>query len=164
MNRETPTPSRNPWIVLVGFLALSIAVMAIGGLVTAPAVADWYQGLTKPSWTPPDWLFGPVWTVLYLAMAVAAWLVWRRWGWQGARCALTLYFVQLGLNFLWSPAFFGLRDPLLGMIVIVPLWLTVAATTAAFFRMHRLAGWIFVPYLAWTSYAVGLNAAILALN
>lgn len=164
MTDRTPPTGRKPWLGLAGFLALSIAVLSLGGAVTAPAIEVWYQGLAKPSWTPPDWLFGPVWTVLYLAMAVAAWLVWRRWGWQGARCALTLYFVQLGLNFLWSPAFFGLRDPLLGMIVIVPLWLAVAATTVAFFRKQTLAGGLFLPYLAWTSYAVGLNAAILALN
>lgn len=164
MTDRTPSTGRNPWLVLAGFLALSIAVLSFGGAVTAPAIEVWYQGLAKPSWTPPDWLFGPVWTALYLVMALAAWLVWRRRGWQGARCALTLYFVQLGLNFLWSPAFFGLRDPLLGMIVIVPLWLAIAATTVAFFRKQVLAGWLFVPYLAWASYATGLNASILALN
>jgi tryptophan-rich sensory protein len=164
MNDRTPPTGRNPWLVLAGFLTLSIAVLSLGGAVTAPAIEVWYQGLAKPPWTPPDWLFGPVWTALYLAMAVAAWLVWRRWGWQGARCALILYLVQLGLNFLWSPAFFGLRDPLLGMVVIAPLWLAVAATTVAFFRKQTFAGSLFVPYLAWASYAVGLNAAILALN
>lgn len=132
--------------------------------MTRPALETWYGGLAKPAWTPPDWVFGPVWTLLYAMMAVAAWLVWRRAGWDGARAALVLYFVQLGLNFLWSPLFFGLRSPGLGLVDIAALVCVLAATVIAFLRVDRLAGWLMAPYLAWVGYAAALNAAIWIAN
>jgi benzodiazapine receptor len=149
---------------LAVFLALSFAASAIGGLFTYPAIPGWYQGLEKPSWTPPDAAFGPVWTVLYIFMAVAAWLVWKRGGWTAQRGPLTLWGVQLVLNSLWSILFFGMRNPALGLMEIVILWLAIFATLIAFWKVSRLAGGLLIPYLAWVSYASALNYSIFRLN
>lgn len=112
---------------------------------------DWYAALAKPSWNPPAWIFGPVWTTLYLMMAVAAWLVWRQGGWATQRKALNLFLVQLALNALWSPIFFGLKNPALAFAEIVLLWLAIAVTTAAFFRAHKPAAILLLPYLTWSA-------------
>lgn len=151
-------------VALAVFLALSFAASAIGGLFTFPAIPGWYQGLEKPSWTPPDALFGPVWTALYILMAVAAWLVWKRGGWTAQRGPLTLWGVQLVLNSLWSILFFGMRNPALGLMGIVILWLAILATLIAFWKVSRLAGGLLIPYLAWVSYASALNYSIFRLN
>jgi translocator protein len=149
------------WIVLAGFVALCLAVGVLAGLVTAPAVAEWYPTLVKPSWRPPNWLFAPAWTVLYIMMAVAAWLVWRA---GNAKSALLLWGGQLLLNFAWSFLFFGARSPGLGLIDITFLWLAIAATIFAFSFKSRLAAFLMVPYLCWVSFAAALNAAIFMLN
>ena len=151
-------------VALAVFLALSFTASAIGGLFTYPAIPGWYQGLEKPSWTPPDAVFGPVWTVLYILMAVAAWLVWKRGGWTAQRGPLTLWGVQLVLNSLWSILFFGMRNPALGLMEIVILWLAILTTLIAFWKVSRLAGGLLVPYLAWVSYASALNYSIFRLN
>ncbi len=148
------------WPALAAFVALCLGVGAIGGWVTAEPVAQWYPSLQKPWFDPPAWVFGPVWTVLYVMMAIAAWQVYV----AGDRAALTSFYVQLGLNLLWSVVFFGLRSPGLALIEIVFLWLAVAVTTAMFMRVRRSAGWLMVPYLAWVSFAAVLNAAIWRLN
>lgn len=119
---------------------------------------EWYTKLPKPTWTPPGWLFGPVWTFLYTAMAVAAGLVQSRTGWRHP--ALALYAVQLVLNALWSPLFFGLHRPDLALGDIVVLWLAIVATAVAFGRIIPVAGLLFVPYVAWVTFAAVLNAAI----
>lgn len=152
------------WLVLAGLLAASFLVAFVGGLASTSGVDGWYAAADKPPWTPPNWLFGPVWTVLYTAMAVAAWLVWRRWGWQGARTALLLYAAQLALNAIWTPLFFGAEQLWLGLAVIVALDVVLALTVVAFFRKHRVAGALLVPYLAWVLYASTLNAGVAALN
>lgn len=152
------------WLVLAGLLAASFVVAFVGGLASTNGVDGWYLAADKPPWTPPNWLFGPVWTVLYTAMAVAAWLVWRRWGWQGARVALLLYGAQLLLNAIWTPLFFGAEQLWLGLAVIVALDIVLACTVVAFFRKHRVAGALLVPYLVWTLYATTLNAGVAALN
>jgi translocator protein len=149
------------WIVLAGFVALCLAVGVLAGLVTAPAVAEWYPTLVKPSWRPPNWLFAPAWTVLYIMMAVAAWLVWRA---GNAKSALLLWGGQLLLNFAWSFLFFGARSPGLGLIDIAAMWLAIAATIFAFSFKSRLAAFLMVPYLCWVSFAAALNAAIFMLN
>lgn len=149
------------WLVLAGFVVLCLAVAALGGWVTVQAVAEWYPTLNKPSWTPPSWLFGPVWTVLYIMMAVAAWLVWKA---GQAKVALLLFGAQLLLNLAWSFLFFGARSPGLGLIDIVLLWLAIAATIFAFSLRSRLAAYLMVPYLCWVSFATALNAAIFVLN
>jgi len=150
--------------VLLVFLAASAVVAWVGGMWTASSVGSWYSALDKPSWTPPNFLFGPVWTLLYAAMAVAAWAVWRLGGWRRNPAALTLYSVQLLLNLLWSGLFFGQRSPFWGLIDISLLWLAILATLVLFFRRSRLAGWLMVPYLLWVSYAGALNFAIWRLN
>ena len=154
--------SRASWIALLAFLAVCFAVAGIGGAVTATSVDTWYPTLAKPAFTPPDAVFGPVWTVLYAMMALAAWLVWRRVGWQG--WALYLFFAQLALNLLWSILFFGLQLVGLALVDIVVLVVLIALTTAAFWRVDRRAGLLLVPYLLWVVYASALNGAIWRMN
>ncbi len=148
-------------IGLVVFLAICLAAAGIGGLVTTPNIAVWYAGLVKPSWTPPNWVFGPVWSVLYLCMAVAAWLVWRK---GNALVPLTFFAVQLAFNAAWSWIFFGLHSPAAASIDIVLLWVAIAATTIAFCRRSLVAGVLLLPYLAWVSFAAVLNFAIWRFN
>jgi len=149
---------------LVLLIVLCLAVGAVGGRATSSSVATWYPTLRKPAWNPPPWVFAPVWTVLYLAMAVAAWMVWRKAGFRGARVALGLFAVQLALNAAWSPLFFGLQSPAAGLVAIVVLWIAIVATTAAFWRTVPLAGVLLVPYGLWVSCAAVLNLAIWRLN
>ncbi len=149
---------------LLLFLGLSFAAALIGSLFTGAAITTWYDTIAKPSWTPPNWIFGPVWTLLYLAMAVAAWLVWRQAGWSQAATGLTLFFVQLVLNAAWSALFFGARNPGLAFAEILLLWCAILATLLAFWRVRPLAGMLFVPYLAWVTFASALNYAIWRLN
>jgi tryptophan-rich sensory protein len=153
-------------LALLGFVVLCFAAAGFGALFTTPQTAPggWYSQIQKPSWTPPSWLFGPVWSALYLMMAVAGWWVWRQWGWAAQRGALSLFLVQLVLNAAWSWLFFGLRSPSLGMIGIVLLWIAILLTVLAFFRVSPLAGWLMVPYLLWVSYASALNFTIWRLN
>ncbi len=152
------------WLALIGFLASSFGAAALGGFATASSVKTWYPTLVKPAWNPPAWVFSPVWTLLFILMSVAAWRVWRRRDQAGAGAALRLFFVQLGLNALWSVLFFGLRRPDLALAEIVVLWLCLAQLQRAFSRVDRVAGWLWAPYLAWVTFASGLNAAIVVLN
>lgn len=162
---STPSSGRVRRVLgLAGFLAASATVAILGGLATADAVGTWYQALAKPAWTPPAAVFGPVWTVLYTGMAVAAWRVWDHHGWAGARGALTAYGVQLAVNCAWSPIFFGAHQIGAGLAVILALDVAVFATILALRRLDRTAAAILVPYLAWCLYATTLNAGILALN
>ena len=163
----TSTPSRSGVrraLGLAGFLAASATVASLGGLATADAVGTWYPALAKPAWTPPAAVFGPVWTVLYTGMAIAAWRVWDHHGWAGARGALTAYGVQLAVTCAWSPIFFGAHQIGIGLAVILALDAAVLATILAFGCLDRTAAVILVPYLAWCLYATTLNAGILALN
>lgn len=146
-------------------VALALGVAAIGGWATASSVATWYVTLDKPGFNPPNAVFGPVWTALYILMAVAAWRVWRSETVRTRRrAALTLYGVQLALNLAWSLLFFGLRRPDLAMIDIALLLAAVIATGAAFWRIDRPAGLMMVPYAAWVGFASALNFAIWRLN
>lgn len=154
--------AKNQWLVLGGLILLCLAVGGIGGAASSGAIDGWYRMIAKPSWTPPDWVFGPVWTVLYIMMAVAAWLVWKTG--DRVRPAMVLFFVQLVLNLAWTFLFFNAQSPGLALVEIVFLWLFVAATMLAFFGRHSTAGWLFVPYLAWVSFAGILNAAIWMMN
>jgi tryptophan-rich sensory protein len=151
-------------IALLLFLLATLLTAAIGGLATASSVEDWYPGLIKPPWNPPAAIFGPVWTLLYAMMAVAAWQVWRRREAGDVRLALSLFGVQLALNALWSVLFFGLRQPGLAVAEIVLLWLAIAATIRAFHPFSRVAAWLLLPYLAWVSFAAVLNVTIWRLN
>jgi translocator protein len=154
------SPARSA-VALVVWLALSFSAAAIGGLFMP---GDWYAALKKPSWNPPNWIFGPVWTALYTVMAVAAWLVWRRGSFASHRVALSLFLTQLVLNALWSPLFFGLRQPAAAFGDILLLWLSLLATTIAFWRVRLLAGILLAPYLAWVTFASALNFALWMLN
>jgi tryptophan-rich sensory protein len=144
---------------LAGWLLASYAAAALGAAASAGA-AGFYQQLSRPAWAPPAGLFGPVWTVLYTMMAVAAWLVWRTRGFAGARAALRLFVAQLAANALWSWLFFAWRLGALALGEIVLLWLLVAATLAAFWRERPLAGALLVPYLAWVTFAAALTFAL----
>jgi len=144
-------------------LAICFAAAGLGSLLTASSVNGWYAGLAKPQWTPPNWLFGPVWSVLYALMGVAAWLVWRRGGLE-IRLALTLFAVQLALNVAWSGLFFALRLPGVASAEILLLWLAIGVTTVCFGRISTAAGLLMVPYFAWVGFAAILNLAIWRLN
>jgi benzodiazapine receptor len=148
-------------VALAGWVAVTFAAAAMGGLFLP---GDWYARLQKPAWNPPNWIFGPVWTALYTIMAVTAWLVWKRGGFAGQRGALLLFLLQLLFNALWSPLFFGLHLPGLAFVDLVLLWLALLATVAAFWKAHRLAGAMLLPYLAWITFAGALNFAIWRLN
>lgn len=155
-------------LVLLVFVLLAVGVGMGGALATSEAVTGWYAAAEKPLWTPPNIVFGPVWTALYLMMAVAAWLVWRRRHGVDVRPALLAYFVQLLLNAFWTPVFFGLY-PLIGVAalwlafaIIVALFLAVLFTLLRFWPIHRFAAVLLMPYLAWIVYAASLNAAIAA--
>lgn len=152
------------WSVLVFWLAVVALVAGLGSWSTLPKIPTWYAGLAKPSFTPPNAVFGPAWTVLYLMMASAAWLVSRSIESPARRTALIWFVIQLVFNALWSPAFFGLEAPRLGLAVIVALVVSLAITVAVFWRIDRVAALLLVPYLAWVCYATALNTAIVALN
>jgi translocator protein len=150
---------------LIASLAVVLVAGGIGSLATTKAIPTWYQALKKPSFNPPEWLFGPAWTVLYLLMAVAAFLVWKQgFNAAGVKLALAVFLVQLVLNALWSILFFGFRSPLAGLVNIAVLWLAILATIALFFRVSMPAGVLLLPYIAWVTFAALLNAAILRLN
>lgn len=145
-------------------LVACYAAAALGGVATASSVGTWYETLRKPTFNPPSWVFGPVWTILYGMMAVAAWLVWRDVEAPATRLPLLLFAVQLALNIIWSWLFFGLRQPGWASLEIALLWLAIAATLVAFRRVQPLAGWLLVPYLLWVSFASILNCSLWWLN
>ena len=149
---------------LVGFLGLCFAVSGIGGAITATSVGTWYQALSKPAFNPPDWLFAPVWTLLYLCMAVAGWRIWRRLGWRAGRTPLLVFGLQLLLNLGWSWLFFGQRLIGAALAEMLALLGAILATAVLFWRRDRLAGLLFVPYAGWVGYALLLNAALWRLN
>ena len=155
------TGSARGWLALAGWLLLCFAAAALGGLFMP---GQWYDSLKKPSWNPPAWIFGPVWTVLYTMMAVAAWLVWRRGGFRAQRRPLSLFLLQLALNAAWTPLFFGLHWPGLAFAEIVLLCLAAGATLLAFRPISRVASWLLAPYLAWVTFAAVLNFRLWRLN
>ena len=154
---HSPTPTRSS-LVLLGFIIVTFCAPAAGA---GSPPGDWYASLAKPPWNPPGWIFGPVWTVLYLTMAVAAWLVWRRHGWCRA---LWIYLAQLLLNAAWTPIFFGAREIGWAFAVIVALWIAILFTVMAFLRVNKAAGWMLVPYLAWVTFAAFLNFTLWRMN
>lgn len=151
-------------LVFVAFLVAVLATASIGAIFTGSGVQDWYPSLAKPSWTPPAWVFGPVWSTLYLSIAVAGFLAWRQGRSAEARWAMAWFALQLALNAGWSWVFFGLRQPGWAFAEIVLLWGSIFASTVALFRVSRAAGWLFVPYLLWVTFAAALNFAIWRLN
>ncbi len=146
---------------VVGWVLICFAAASLGSLFMP---GEWYASLKKPTWNPPSWIFGPVWTVLYTTMAVAAWLVWRRGGWTAQRRPLLLFLAQLALNAFWTPLFFGLHRPGLAFAETVLFWLAIAVTLAAFYSVSRAAAWLLAPYLAWVSFAAALNFTLWRMN
>jgi tryptophan-rich sensory protein len=144
---------------LVGWLAVSLAAAAVGGLASADAGA-FYRELIRPAWAPPSWLFAPAWTLLYLLMGIAAWLAWREGGFRKASAALTLFLVQLAANALWTWLFFVWRRGALAFAEILVLWVLILCTIVAFWRLRPLAGALLFPYLAWVTYASALTYAV----
>jgi tryptophan-rich sensory protein len=151
----------SPKLALVGFIGLCLLVAAVDGSMTARAIQHWYRTLHAPFGTPPAWLFAPVWSVLYVLIGTAAWLVWRR---LGAAPSLRLWGWQLAANALWAPAFFAVHSPALAMGVIVVLLFLIGLTIRAFRRIHRVAAMLMVPYGVWCLYAAYLNLGFLILN
>lgn len=145
-------------------LALSIVIALSAGLIGGAAMdTSFYRELARPGWAPAPWVFGPVWTILYVLMGVAAFWVWRAGG-RRARGALILYAVQLALNAAWTPIFFGLRAPGWALAELIVLWVAIVATIVAFARVRRGAAALLAPYLAWVTFAGVLNARIVMLN
>jgi benzodiazapine receptor len=160
--RVTPSPV-NPWLALAGWVLLCAAAGAVGAFASIHAV-EFYTLLERPSWAPPAAVFGPVWTLLYMAMAVSAWLVWRERAWSRARGALGLFVLQLGLNALWSWLFFAWHRGALAFADIVVLLALIVATVVAFARIRRAAAWLLAPYLVWVCFAAALNYSVWQLN
>jgi len=152
------------WLVLGLFMATCFAVVAVVSAWSMPGVDSWYLELERPSWNPPGWVFGPVWSVLYVSMAVAAWMVWRKGGLRLNAIPLALFGLQLGLNVCWPVMFFRLRSPAGAFVEIIALWVAIATTLWAFMQRSRLAGWLMMPYLAWVTFAAMLNLAIWRMN
>lgn len=151
--------------VLIVAVLLPLVVGILGSFSTIDSVRDWYPTLVRPSFAPPSWVFGPVWTALYVMMGVASWLVWRRGLTRPeVRRALVLYSVQLGFNLAWSLVFFGLRRPFAALIDIVVLFALIAITTLRFVVVSRPAALLLLPYLAWVGFATALNAGFWWLN
>jgi translocator protein len=159
--------ARPNYVTLLVFVGLALAAGGVGfwfSPARSGATAAWYAALSKPSWVPPQNWFAPVWTCLYVLMGTAGWLVSRERFHARYRAALALYFVQLLLNASWAPLFFGARNIGAGLFVMVALWLGIVSTVREFFGVRPLAAWIFLPYLAWVTFAMGLNYSIWRLN
>ncbi len=149
---------------LGAFVALCLAILALGGWVTASSVSTWYLTLQKPVFNPPDWMFAPVWTLLYLMIALAGWRVWRSRGLAGARAGMAAYAAQLALNLAWSFLFFGGRMIGIALAEILLLLGAIGVNAVLFWRIDRLAGWLLAPYAAWVAFACMLNFALWRLN
>ncbi len=146
---------------MIGWLALCFTA---AGTAVFVSTDDWYAGLHKPSWNPPAWVFGPAWTLLYILMAVAAWLVWREGGWKSHGRALRLFLLQWLLNALWTPLFFGMHRAGFAFAEIGVLWLVLLATLVAFWRVRASAGALLLPYFAWVTFAAVLNFTLWRMN
>lgn len=162
MATPTKTSNQPAWniVALAGFVIVCLAVSAIGGAITATSVDTWYETLDKPPFNPPDWVFAPVWTTLYVLMAVAGWRVWRHARSAVRRDALIVFAVQLGLNLTWSLLFFGMQRIGMALFGIVVLLSTIIVNTILFWRIDRMAGVLFVPYVLWVAFATLLNVAL----
>lgn len=162
-------PTNRKGIKTVPKLIVSILGCELIGLLAAPltvsAIPTWYASLNKPSFAPPNWVFGPAWTLLYLLMGISFYFIWKQgFKKKTAKTAGKIFALQLGLNFLWTPLFFGLRSPILGLIDIVILLVAIGITIQKFYPLSRLAAYFLLPYFLWVSFATVLNAAIVLLN
>ena len=148
---------------LIISIGICLAVGAIAGVFTSQSIPTWYASLAKPGFNPPNWLFGPVWTLLYILMGVSLYLVWQQ-ARSMASLAIIVFIAQLALNFAWSFIFFKLQSPVGALVDIISLWLFIVVAIILFYPLSKTASWLLVPYLAWVSFATALNAAIVRLN
>ncbi len=155
--------TRRSFVRLIFFIAGCLAIGFLGGLATSSSLQDWYLGIRKPPLNPPNWIFAPVWSVLYIMMAIAGWRLWALRSTQKNRLRI-LFALQLIFNALWSFLFFGLRNPFFGLVDILLLWAILFLLTCASWRADKISGLILLPYLLWTSFATYLNAALWWLN
>jgi tryptophan-rich sensory protein len=160
---DRPKESRN-LVSLFAFIIICLIISGIGGAITASSVETWYQALEKPIFNPPDWVFAPVWTLLYIIMGIAAWRVWRLRSFEATGKALGVFALQLGFNLAWSFLFFGLQRIDLALVEIVILLVAIIVNAIMFWRIDRLAGLMLMPYIAWVTYATILNASLWLLN
>jgi benzodiazapine receptor len=149
---------------VLGLAAWVVAALAAGWIGSQFTPGEWYASLVKPAWTPPNAVFGPVWTVLYILMGVAAWMVWRKAGFSGAAVPLVLFIAQLVLNSLWSYLFFGAHQPMWAFFEIIVLWVAIVITMLAFWRVKPAAGALLIPYVCWVGFASALNLQLWRLN
>lgn len=149
---------------LLASISVCLLAGAVGSIFTVSSIPNWYANLTKPFFAPPNWVFGPVWTSLYVLMGISLFLVWRKGLNKKTRSAVNIFAIQLALNALWSLAFFGLKSPIAGFIVIIALWAAIAAAIMKFMKIERNAGLLLIPYIAWVSIAAALNLSIVLLN
>ena len=149
-------------VKLIVSVVVCLLAGAVGSLFTSSSVSTWYATLAKPSFNPPSWLFGPVWTVLYILMGIALYLAWTKR--KEANGEIAVFTAQLALNMLWSALFFGLRNPSWALIEIIILWVMILVTMMKFYAIEKKAGYLLVPYLLWVSFATVLNVAIVILN
>jgi translocator protein len=161
MSKTSPMYS---WLGLLVSIIICFAVAGLGAVVTTPNISNWYATLAKPAWTPPDWLFGPVWSILYFSMAIAAWLVWRQNGLASSKWPLAAFAIQLLLNCAWSWLFFGLHNPCLAFLELLFLWAAIIITIVMFWRKSVPAGILLLPYLLWVTFAGILNFTIWQIN
>lgn len=153
------------FLKLLGFILVSEALGIIGSVFTIPSIPTWYATLNKPFFNPPNWVFGPAWTILYLLLGVAAFLVWEKgWKKKEVRGALTIFAIQFILNIAWTPLFFGLKSPGLALVEIIILWLFILLTIVKFYQISKPAGIILIPYILWVTFATVLNFAVVRLN
>jgi tryptophan-rich sensory protein len=157
-------PPKHHWLSLFVLIAATFGASAFGALATSSSLSTWYHTLAKPAWNPPQSIFGPVWATLYLVMAIAAWLVWKRGSETEVIPAMTTYFGQLVLNVLWPLIFFGLKEPGWAIIDVLALWLAIIVAIAQFGKVSRIAAWLLAPYLAWVTFASALNITIWRIN
>jgi tryptophan-rich sensory protein len=162
--RRNPAMDAKNAAIAVAFVTVCLLAGAIGSIFTFPSITGWYAGLNKPFFSPPNWVFGPVWTILYVLMGVAAYLVFMEGKTHETKSAMAAFAVQLILNVLWSVLFFGMHSPLLGLLCIAALWVSIAITIREFMKVSRTAGLLLIPYIAWVSFAALLNAAVFLLN
>ncbi|MFW6134178.1 MAG: TspO/MBR family protein [Elusimicrobiota bacterium] len=152
------------WVKLILSILMCQGAGLIGSIFTGQSVNTWYPTITKPSFTPPNWIFAPVWTILFILLGVSFYFVWIKKTEKQKSKAFTIFFIQLGLNILWSAVFFGMRSPLGGLIVIVFLWTAIFITINKFKPISLTSAWLLAPYFSWVSFAAVLNYSIFILN
>jgi translocator protein len=165
LSREFEDMSGMDIIKLIISIAACEGAGGIGAIFTTPTIPTWYAGLKKPTFTPPNSVFGPIWITLYLLMGIAVFLVWREGlGQEGVTIAFVIFWAQLVLNILWSVIFFGLKSLFGGMVMILLLWIAILINIITFFGVSPLAGWLLIPYIIWVSIAANLNVQVWKLN